>query len=101
MKTTILWLAIAGLLPSCVFAEPTLKEVVNEYRANYAQSKNDRKPVVGERIAELFLRYPASHIVISSFSGGGNKLHTDIYIKEEEIYVMKSSLPPFFWTLST
>ena len=94
MKTTILCLAISGLLSSHLFAEPSLKEVVNQYMTTYAKSKNDRKPAVypelAERIEGLFLRYPATHIVISGFSGGAKKGTTDIYIKGEEIYVIEA-----------
>src|ERR1017187_1473144 len=94
MKTTFLCLAISGLLSSHLFAEPGLREVVNQHMATYAQSKNDRKPVVypelADRIEGLFLRYPATHIVISGFSGGAKKDTTDIYIKGEEIYVIEA-----------
>jgi hypothetical protein len=93
MKTTILCLAISGFLAPCVFAEPGVKEVVSQCITNFAQSKNDRKPVfypeLADRMEGLFLRYPATHILISG--SGGAKAKTDIFIKGEEIYVISAN----------
>lgn len=90
MKTTILCLAISAFLVPHVFAEPGVKEVVNQCIINFAQSKNDKKPVfypeLADRMEGLFLRYPATHILIGG--SGGAKGKTDIYIKGEEIYVI-------------
>jgi hypothetical protein len=92
MKKTILYLAVSGFLASHLFAQSGIKEVVNQRIANYAQSKNDRKPVfypeLAERMEGLFLRYPVTHIVISG-SGGAKKGKTDIYINGEDIYVIQ------------
>ncbi len=93
MKTTIFCLAIWGFLVPHVFAEPGVKEVVNQCITNFAQSKNDRKPVfypeLADRMEGLFLRYPATHILING--SGGAKGKTEIYIKGEEIYVVEAN----------
>jgi hypothetical protein len=93
MKTTILCLAISGLLVTHLFAEPSVKEVANQCITNFAKSKNDRKPVfypeLADRMEGLFLRYPVTHIVISG--SGGPKAKTDIYIKGDEIYVIAAN----------
>jgi hypothetical protein len=94
MKTTIFYSIISLLFVSDLFAEPTLREEVKKQMEVFEQTKNRPMPVgypeLAQRLEEMFLRHPVTHIVITGSSEGQSGA-TDIYIKAEEIYVINAA----------